>query len=126
MSGRCEGFTLIEALCATAILGIALVGILPTFTTYVDSNTMSEERSGAMAVGQQVLEQVRLDDPADLPESGSSDMTLVAVGQREYEVVTHYCVESGYCDDDSRHIVVEISFGGYEVYSLESVFTSLR
>ena len=66
MNGRCEGFTLVEALCATAILGIALVGILPTFTTYVDSNTRSEERSGAMAAGQQVLEQVRLLDLLDL------------------------------------------------------------
>ena len=45
---RRDGFTLTESLLALAILGVALAAILPTFLTYADTNTLNEERSGAL------------------------------------------------------------------------------
>jgi prepilin-type N-terminal cleavage/methylation domain-containing protein len=118
----CKGFTLIEALLAVAILGIALVGILPSFVTLLDANTLSEERSDAVAAAQLVMEDLRQTDPLSMPTSGSSAMTLVTVGGREYETVVSYCVDATYC----RHVTVDVSFGGRTVYSVESVYTRLQ
>jgi prepilin-type N-terminal cleavage/methylation domain-containing protein len=121
-----RGFTLLEALISLAILGIVLVALVPTFQTFLNANTLSEERSNAVAAAQRVMEVLRHQDPASLPSSGSSAIQAVSVGEHEYEVVTHYCQESKYCGTDIRHIVVEVSFAAKVVYTVETVFTRLR
>jgi len=121
-----RGFSLVEALVGMAILGVALVGVLPSFVTALDANTISEERSDAVAAAQQVMEELRQTDPADLPDSGVSDVRLITVGSREYEALTRYCTEPDYCSAGSRHLVVEISFGGRTVYSVATVYTKLQ
>jgi general secretion pathway protein I len=121
-----SGFTLIEALVALAILGIAMVGVLPAFQTYKDANTLSEEHSNALAAGQTVMEALRQVQPASLPTSGSSTTQTVSAGEHDYEVVAHYCRESLYCTATSRHIVVEVSFAGETIYELETVYTRLN
>jgi prepilin-type N-terminal cleavage/methylation domain-containing protein len=123
---RQAGFTLLESLVAVAILGIVLSAILPTFLTYLDANTMSEERTGALAAAQETMEQLRQLDPATLPNSGSSPLQVVSVGQRDFEVMTHFCTANQFCGDDRRHLLVEVSYGGRTVYSVESVFTTLN
>ena len=87
---------------------------------------VSEERSNALAAAQEVIEALRHKDPASLPSSGSSALQAVTVGAHEYEVLTHYCQKPTYCDADSRHIVVEVSFAGKDVYAIETVFTRLH
>jgi general secretion pathway protein I len=121
-----SGFTLVEALVAIAILGIALVGVLPTFQTFVDANELSEERSNALAAGQVVMEALRREQPASLPKTGSSSVQTVSVGDHAYEIVAHYCQKTQYCTTTSRHIVVEVSFAGETIYSLETVYTRLN
>lgn len=121
-----KGFTLLEALVSLGILGITLVAMLPAFQSFMDANSLSEERSNALAAAQEVIESLRHKDPASLPSSGSSPVQAVTVGQHEYEILTHYCQESTYCDADSRHIVVEVSFAGKNIYAVETVFTRLH
>jgi len=123
---RQAGFTLLESLVAVAILGIVLSAILPTFLTYLDANTMSEERTGALAAAQETMEQLRQLDPATLPNTGSSPLQVVSVGQRDFEVMTHFCTANQFCGDDRRHLLIEVSYGGRTVYSVESVFTTLN
>ena len=123
---RSGGFTLTESLIALAIMGIALAAILPTFLTYADTNDLSEERSGAVAAAQEIMEGLRQADPVSLPSTGSSAPQLVAVGQREYEVVASFCTDIQYCGLDSRHILIEVSHGGRTIYTVESVYTQLR
>lgn len=120
-----RGLTLIEALVALAILGIAAVAIMPAFMTQLDSNRRSETRSGAVTASQQVLEGLRLADPASLPTTGAGAPQTVTVGDRTYEVTTFYCLQAALCDARSRHLRVEVSHDGRVVYDVETVFTQL-
>lgn len=121
-----NGFTLIEALVAMSILSIALVGMVPGFQTFLDANSVSEERSNGLAAAQNVMEALREADPGSLPTSGTSPVQAVTVGQHEYEVVVHYCTVAMYCNAASRHVLVEVDFAGKNIYTVESVFTRLR
>lgn len=123
---KSDGFTLLESLVALGILGVTLVAMLPAFQAFMDANSVSEERSNALAAAQEVMETLRHADPASLPTSGSSAVQAVTVGEHEYEVVTHYCQNSTYCGTDSRHIVIEVAFAGKDVYTIETVFTRLH
>lgn len=120
------GFTLTEAVLAIAIVGIVLAAMLPAFLTYSDTNTLSEERSGAVAAAQQTMESWRQLDPTTLVTTGAAPVGIVEVGNREYEVISRFCTEPTYCDSDTRHILVEVRYGGRVVYTVESVFTRLR
>lgn len=121
-----RGFTLLEALVALAIMGIALAGLVPAFQAFLDANSASEERSNAVAAAQQVMEMLRQQDPASLPSSGTSAVETIQVGDHEYEVVATYCAQTTYCSSAARHILLEVSFAGNAVYEVETVFTQLR
>jgi prepilin-type N-terminal cleavage/methylation domain-containing protein len=121
-----RGFSLVEVLLAVALVGTVILGVLPAFVVCKDTNTGNELRSGAAAAAQSVMEAYRREDPATLPTSGSSPLQVITVGDRDYEVVTHFCVESVWCDLQSRHLVVEVGFGTETILSIESVYTKLR
>jgi hypothetical protein len=92
----------------------------------MNANSLSEERSNAVAAAQQVMEGLRQQSPSSLPSSGSSSVQSISVGEHDYEVITHYCTNSAYCNTDMRHIVLEVSFGGRQVYIVETVYTRLQ
>jgi prepilin-type N-terminal cleavage/methylation domain-containing protein len=121
-----RGFTLIESLLAIAILGIALVGMLPSMLTFADSNLRAEERSEAVAIAQEVMEALRQQPTETLLDTGDATVEIFLMGEREYEVEQHFCSIESYCSDNSRHVVVEVTYGGETVYELETVFTALR
>ena len=125
-SGRAGGFTLTEALLAVSIMGVVLAAILPTFLTYSDANTLSEERSGAVAAAQQSMESWRQIDPKSMPSSGTAQVEIVPIGDRDYEVTARFCTDPGLCDTDTRHILLEVRYGGRIAYTLETVYTRLR
>ena len=121
-----KGVTLIEALVAVAIIGIAISSVAPAFIVQMDTNTRNEERTEAAALAAQVMETLRHEDPADMPNGGSSDPESVTVGHRTYEVVVQYCNEPSYCGPGSRHIVTEVSLDGETLYTTETVYTALQ
>ena len=121
-----RGFSLVEVLLAVALVGTVILGVLPAFVVCKDTNTRNELRSGAAAAAQTVMEAHRRVDPATLPTSGSTSPQVITVGDRDFEVVTHYCVENAWCDHQSRHLVVEVGFGTDTILSIESVYTKLR
>lgn len=121
-----DGFTLLEALVAMGLMAILLVGVLPTFSVLLAANTRNEERTGAVAVGQQVMEQLRQEEIADLPEDGAVGPQIVSVDGRDYEVRTWYCLAEQFCGEDSRHVLIEVNYGGQTVFAIESVYTQLR
>jgi len=121
-----RGFTLLESLIALGILSVTLVATIPAFQALMDANSVSEERSNALAAAQAAIEALRYEDPASLPTGGASTVQAIEVGNQEYEVETHFCADSTYCGTDSRHIVVEVSFAGKVVYTVETVFTRLH
>lgn len=121
-----RGFTLTEGLVALAIMGVVFAGVVPLFFNYMDVTTRNEARSGAIAAAQQQIEAVRQDDPSLLPATGASSPVVVDVNDREYEVVTRYCLIASFCSTNSRHVTIEVSYAGRVVYATESVFTKLR
>jgi type II secretory pathway pseudopilin PulG len=121
-----KGFSLVEAVCALGLLAIVLLGIVPTVQVLMATNTISEQRSNAVAAAEQVMESLRQQSPSSLPNSGSSAVQTVTVGSRDYEVVAHYCTRSEYCNDDMRHIVLEVGYAGQNVYIVETVYTRLQ
>ena len=124
MSAR--GFSLVEGIMALAILGVVMAAVIPTFTTYQDTNRRNEERTCAVAVAQQVLEANRRLDPGLMMNSGGADWPSVSLDGRVYDVFISYCLLEQYCTDNSRHLTVEVSYDGRTLYSAESVFTKLR
>jgi prepilin-type N-terminal cleavage/methylation domain-containing protein len=125
MSGQ-RGVTLVEALVALAILGIALTGVLPAFTTQTRANTRSHERASAVSAAQQIVEALRFEDPSALPSVGATAPRLVTVGDLQFDVVTRFCVEPGFCNDDSRHLTVEVQREGRLIYDVQTVYTRLH
>jgi prepilin-type N-terminal cleavage/methylation domain-containing protein len=121
-----RGFTLLEGLLALALLSIALAGILPAFFGYLDVSTRNEIRTGAVAAAQLQMEALRVMDPATMPDSGSTGPAFVGIEDREYELTSRYCIRSEFCSTNSRHVLIEVGFGGNVVYQTESVFTKLR
>lgn len=121
-----RGFTLLEALVAMGLLAIMLVGVVPVFFNLLAVNTRNEQRSGAVAAAQQVLEELRERDPATLPETGTVGPQVIPVDTRAYEVTSWYCLAPEYCGDSSRHVLIEVNYGGRTFFSAESVLTQLR
>jgi len=121
-----KGFSLIESLVGLALLAIVLAALIPAFLVLMDSNTFTEEHSAAAAAGQRVMEGLRLTDPGSLPTSGSSPVQIVTVDKRDFEVVTRFCQKPAYCSADTRHLTVEISYGGRKVYDVDTVYTRMQ
>ena len=111
---------------ALAIMGIAAGVMLSAFATHMDSNTRSEQRSGAIIAAEIKLEALRLEDVTAMPSSGISSPETVSVAGRNYQVWTRYCVTVSYCDDESRHLTVEVYFDGQRMYDVETVYTKVR
>jgi len=121
-----RGFSLLELLLAVAIVGTVVMGVVPAFMACKHANQRNGIRSGAAAVAQQVMEAQRQLDPSTLPTSGVSSIQVVREGNRDYEVITRYCAAPAWCDYETRHLMVEVSFGPQTVLTVETVFTKLR
>ena len=119
-----RGCTLIEALAAIAILGIAVAGTLNNLTSMTHLNGRSEIRSQAMVAGRDEMERLRAIDPAGMPTYGNEERAI-EVDQRTFRVVTNYCVDAGVCDDITRHIYVEVFDDDERVFDAETVFGRL-
>ncbi len=122
---RRQGFGIIEAVVAMAILLVVLAAIVPVFLHYLKTNTATEIRSQAMAVAQEVLEELRLRDPRTLPTSGTTTQDRIRDG-RTFTVVVNYCAEASLCFGNARHLTLEVRYEGKKVYALETVYTALR
>ena len=122
---RAKGAGILEVVIAMAILIIALTALIPSFIYYLRTNTSSEVRTQAIIVAQQVLEELRLKDPASLPTQGQQTITRNQ-GGRSFTVVVNYCQDPSLCSGNARHLVLEVKQGGKRVYEVETVYTSLR
>ena len=120
-----RGTSLIEALIALTILAVSLVYVFGTLSSFSVINGRNATRSNAAAAARTRLEQLRFIDPETLPASGSQT-GAATVGPHEFTVITQYCVDSAYCDDRTRHVVVRIQEDGQNVFETETVITQLR
>lgn len=64
VGGQDNGFSLIEALVALAVLAIATVGLVGAVEQHIDSTRAMERRAAAMWVAENRMAEVTLNDPA--------------------------------------------------------------
>lgn len=65
-----QGFSLIEALVALAVLAIAAVGLVRAVESHIDSTRAMELRAAAMWVAENRLAEIQIADPAaNAPEA---------------------------------------------------------
>ncbi|WP_299428100.1 type II secretion system protein [uncultured Meiothermus sp.] len=121
-----NGFSLIEALVALAILGILLAFVIPSFAGFLQSNSNNEIRNQAIVVAQQQMDfwrqQAKGVTGSTLPTSGNSGTQSIAQGGRTFNVTTRFCPDPAQCSSDKRQFRVEVRMGTRLVYSLEAVY----
>lgn len=121
-----QGFSLVEALAALTILTITIGFVSPLFVGQRVNNLKSEIRTGAVAVSQQILDELRQIDPTTLRSSGSDTRSSLQAMGYTYEAKIYYCENLSYCSTTTRQIRVEVKNNGQTVYNVETVYTQFR
>ena len=121
------GFTLLETLVALSIFAFVSAGVATSFISNLRLNKQAELRGGAIMVAQQVLDELRSQDPTTLLSTGSDASRSVAVGNKTFTVDVSYCNPSTYCTSTSiRAIHVAVYYKGVSQYAVDTVFSQLR
>lgn len=117
------GFTIVEAIIATAIVGILIAGVAGAFTAYMRINTDNEVRTGAVAAAQTVVDGLR--SGGGWPSSGT--VLAVASHGRTYDVELTYqpYTAGGVTYTGARLVEVEVRHAGRTRYEVGTIFTQL-
>lgn len=122
-----QGLTLVESVVSLLIFFVALAGVVPIFLNYTISTINNEKRTAAIAVSQQVLDGLRQVDVATLPDTNTPiTLSNVSYMGKTYTPTVTYCQNEQYCDTNSRHILLQVSHNGNQVYQAETVFTKFE
>lgn len=98
-----NGFTLVEVLVALVIFGVIAASVLKTMQNSVRAQAAMEERLAANWVAQQVLAEIRVQNP--WPPLGEKT-ERVPVGEREWQVTARV---EGTSEERMRHITIEVA-----------------
>jgi prepilin-type N-terminal cleavage/methylation domain-containing protein len=118
------GFTLVETVVALSLLAVAIAAMLPALVQAMRANTESEIRTGAVAVAQQEVDNLRAQS-GTWPSSGQT--RAIAAGNGTYQSTLsyqQYC-EGATCYAGARIVTVEVRHNGKLYYRVQTVFTSL-
>ena len=128
-----QGLTLIETVVALIIFLIFLGIIIPFFSNQRITTLKNEIDAGAIAVSQQVLDNLRQLDAASLPSTGTTttlpsgeSLAVVSSMGRNYSARITYCAAAIYCTTNARHIKVQVKRHGKTVYTVETAYTRLQ
>jgi type II secretory pathway pseudopilin PulG len=122
-----DGMSLLEVLFAVSFFGIMSVGILPAFLGHYKEITNNDHRLNSIALAQELLDELRTENPTNMPEDGADAPVTFPRGNYTYTAVVSYCERLEFCtSDDIRHITVRINHQDREFYHIETVFAALR
>lgn len=129
-ASEAAGFTLIESLVAMLMLLATLGGLIPVFMSYRLAAIDNQIKTGAIAVAQAELDDIRQTEFQFLP-AGTSTQTQtdnVDFMGKTYRKVTTYCPAAGVttCDADTKAIHVEVQYNSRQILEIETVFTNLE
>jgi Tfp pilus assembly protein PilV len=142
MSNKTEaGLSLVETLVALLIFLAVLAGVVPVYLNYQLKALQNPVRTGAVAVSQKVLDEIRqVSDVATLPTGGTiedrtpqgTSLDNLSAYDKSYSAKIIYC-EAAYaslCDNKSRHVHVRVyqKFGNgttstQPVYEVSTLYT---
>ncbi|KAI9135009.1 prepilin-type N-terminal cleavage/methylation domain-containing protein [Acaryochloris sp. CCMEE 5410] len=136
---REQGLTLVEAVVSILIFFIAIGGIVPISLNYSLAAIRNEQKTGAIAISQQIMDELRQVDASTLPDGNTTETTLptgtsgasladVSFMGKSYSSQITYCQTSSasYCDANSRHIKIEVFRDGQSIYEVETVYTKFE
>lgn len=118
-----SGFSLVEAIVALAFLAVVLSALVPAFAVNMQTNSVNEIRTGAIAVAQQEVDNLRALDPWP----ASPIVRNVTTGNGTFQsrlTYQPYC-NGGTCYAGARDVIVEVSHNGRLYYRVQTVFTAL-
>ena len=125
------GFSLIEAAVSLLVLFAMLSGLIPAFLTSRLNTVNNSIKTGAIALSQQILDELRQDpDIETWPNSGT--LTMLPSGEsietlnyedRSYNADLTYCSDTDKCNEKTRQISLEIRHNNNIVYTIETVYT---
>jgi Tfp pilus assembly protein PilV len=96
INGRWGGFTLIEAMLASLVLGISVVGIGGVLATSYQQGVVRRETANAMSLGKQLMDEI-VALPLANPSTGSETLGP-GTGETSRSQYTCICNYSGYSD----------------------------
>lgn len=122
-----RGFTLVEVMVALTIFALVSASMMGAFLQQSRFNTLSEQKTEAIAAAQLVMDEIRVMDPASLPGSGSWEPEEIEIGDRVYQVRASFCERAELCLSNSiRHVTVSVEHNGRPMFEVETVYAQLR
>ena len=125
---RTAGFSLVEVLVSLSIFSIAGVAFASSIMTNQGFNRLSSERTGAQFAVEQIVDDLRVQDPTTLPAHGTDAVRHVTIGTKTYDVYVTYCSLGSYCSSSAtvRTIHCEARLKGVTRYVVDTVFAQLK
>ena len=117
------GFSLVEAIVALVFLAVVLTALVPAFASNMRVNTVNEIRTGAVAVAQQEVDNLRAIDT--WPASPIVRNVTTGIGTYESRLTYQPYCDGVTCFAGARDVTVEVRHNGRLYYRVQTVFTSL-
>ncbi len=139
----CAGITLVETLVSLLIFLAVVAGVVPIYTTYRLQTLRNPVKIGAIAVSQQIMDELRQQPINTLPINGISDVTSPAGTaltnkssyNKKFNAKIFFCeaAKTQFCDPNSRYIRVAV-FQAFEngtvsdtpVYEVSTIYTKFE
>jgi prepilin-type N-terminal cleavage/methylation domain-containing protein len=127
-----DGYTLIEVMAATVIMGVTFAYMMPIFLLSRVKIDASARRSGAIIVAQRIVSDVGSRKISTLPSSGTVDITdtdtLTSAG-RVYQAEVVYCPlisgASG-CRTNYRQVQINVTHKNAPVFSTQTAVSETQ
>jgi type II secretory pathway pseudopilin PulG len=141
------GITLVETIVSLLIFLAVLAGLVPAYMSYRLQSIKNPVRIGAVAVSQQILDEIRQIKAVDTlpndglvktttaPSSRNTDLTNLSAYGKNYSAQVIYCeaAKSSYCSLNARYINVKVyqkfsngSVSNNPVYEVSTVYTKFE
>lgn len=121
MNRTTQGFTLVEAMLALAVIGIVVSSLVPGITGMLTVNNGERIRRDAVSAARTTVQALVASGIPTLPMKDLQVRRLTLNG-RNYDVTVTYCSNPTFCAPaTSRHLKLEVNENGRRLYSVETV-----